>query len=88
MSADATAWGADRASGLRALRDLRAARRRHYAEQVDWMESLYRLYLGVIFGGWGLALLSGALADLRVDHHEVGEIQRHGAAAVPAAEFA
>jgi hypothetical protein len=82
VSADATAWGADRASGLRALRDLRAARRRHYAEQVDWLESLYRLYLGVIFGGWGLALLSGALADLRVDDHAVGEIQRHGAAAV------
>lgn len=46
------------------------------------MESLYRLYLGVIFGGWGLALISGALADLRVDRHAVGEIQRHGAAGV------
>ena len=55
---DATAWSADRASGLRALRDLRAARRRRYAEQVDWMESLYRVYLAVIFGGWGLALIS------------------------------
>jgi len=64
------------------LRDLRAARRRRYAEQVDWMESLYRLYLGVIFGGWGLALISGALADLRVDRHTVQEIHRHGAAGV------
>ena len=82
MSADATAWGADRASGLRALRDLRAARRRRYAAQVDWMESLYRLYVGVIFGGLGLALISGALADLRVDDHAVEEIQRHGAAAL------
>ena len=44
------------------------------------MESLYRVYVGVIFGGWGLALISGALADLRVDHHSVEEIQRHGAA--------
>lgn len=80
MSADAMAWGADRASGLRALRDLRAARRRRYAEQIDWMESLYRVYVVVIFGGWGLALISGALADLRVDRHSVLEIQRHGAA--------
>jgi hypothetical protein len=46
------------------------------------MESLYRLYLGVIFGGWGLALISGALADLRVDRHTVQEIHRHGAAGV------
>jgi hypothetical protein len=80
VSAEAAPWVGDQASGLRALRDLRAARRRRYAEQVDWMESLYRLYLGVIFGGLGLALVSGALADVRVDRHAVLEIQRHGAA--------
>ncbi len=67
-------------SGLKALRDLRAARRRHYAEHVDWMEALYRLYLGVIFGGWGLALISGAFADVRVNRHTVEEIHRYGAA--------
>jgi hypothetical protein len=64
------------------LRDLRAARRRRYAAQIDWMESLYRVYVGVIFGGWGLALISGALADLRVDRHTVQEIHRHGAASL------
>lgn len=62
------------------MRDLRATRRRRYAAQIDWMESLYRVYVGVIFGGWGLALISGALADLRVDRHSVLQIQRHGAA--------
>jgi hypothetical protein len=76
------ARGADKASGLQALRDLRAARRRHYAEQVDWLEALYRLYLAVIFGGWALALISGALADVRIDHHTLAEIHRHGAAAL------
>jgi hypothetical protein len=75
-------WGANKASGLEALSGLRAARRRHYAEQLDWVEALYRLYLGVIFGGWGLALISGALADVRVDSHTVEEIQQHGAAAL------
>jgi hypothetical protein len=71
---------ADQASGLEALRDLRAARRRRYAEQVDWIETLYRVYLGVILGGWGLALISGALADVRVDRHTVEQIHRYGPA--------
>jgi hypothetical protein len=68
--------------GLQALRDLRATRRRRYAENVDVMEVLYRLYLGVLFGGWGLALISGALADVKVDRHTVAEIHRHGPAAL------
>jgi hypothetical protein len=71
---------ADKTSGLGALRELRAARRRRYAAQVDWIENLYRLYLGVIFGGWGLALISGALADVRVDRHTVAQIHHYGPA--------
>jgi hypothetical protein len=70
------------AGGLEALRALRAARRRRYAENIDILDVLYRLYLGVLFGGWGLALISGALADVRVDHHTVLEIHRHGPAAL------
>ena len=72
----------NRGSGLQALRDLRAARRRRYAEQVNWVETLYRLYLGVIFGGWALALISGALGDVRIDRHTVEEIHRYGPAAL------
>lgn len=69
-------------SGLQALRDLRAARRRRYAENVNVLEVLYRLYVGVILGAGGLALISGALADVRVDPHTVEEIRRHGPAAL------
>jgi hypothetical protein len=82
VAADPSAWGVDKTLGLRALRDLRAARRRRYAENVDLLDVLYRLYLGVLFGGWGLALISGWLADVRVDHHTVEEIHRHGPAAL------
>jgi hypothetical protein len=80
--ADATGWGANKAAGLQALRDLRATRRRHYAAQVDWIEAGYRLYLGVIFGGWGLALISGALADVRVNAHALQQIHQRGPAAL------
>jgi hypothetical protein len=72
VSTNATTWDANRESGLQALRDLRAARRRRYTEQVDWLETLYRLYVAVIFGGWGLALISGALADVRVGPSHAG----------------
>lgn len=55
MAADASAWGVDKTLGLQALRDLRAARRRRYAENVDLLEVLYRLYLEGSFsvaGDW------------------------------------
>lgn len=65
-----------------ALHDLRAARRRRYAENVNVMEVLYRIYVGVLFGGWGLALISGALADVRVDRQMVLEVHRRGPAAL------
>ncbi|HSS33300.1 MAG TPA: hypothetical protein VLL27_08480 [Solirubrobacterales bacterium] len=50
-------------TGIAALRQMRAARRRRYVEQVDLMEVLYRVYLGLIFGGFGLALLAGAIHE-------------------------
>jgi hypothetical protein len=66
--------------GIEALRDLRAARRRRYAENLAWLDTLYRIYVGVIFGGWGLALVSGALADANVGEHGIGQIREHGPA--------
>ncbi|HWF26580.1 MAG TPA: hypothetical protein VG275_14080 [Solirubrobacteraceae bacterium] len=80
MTTDASARAANKALGFGALRDMRAARRRRYAEHVDWIENLYRVYLGVIFGGWGLALISGAVADVRVDAHAIAQIHRYGPA--------
>jgi hypothetical protein len=79
---DPPAAAAIKASSLQALRDLRAARRRHYAQQVDVLEALYRVYLGVVFGGWALALIAGALDDVKVDGHTVDQIHGYGAAAL------
>jgi hypothetical protein len=62
------------------LHDLRAARRRHYAEDFDWLDALYRVYVGAIFGAWGLALISGALADAEIGQHGVDQIALHGPA--------
>ena len=64
------------------LRALRAARRRHHVEEVDVMEILYRLYVGVIFGGWGLALLAGVIADSHLDHQAVERVTQDGPAII------
>jgi hypothetical protein len=46
------------------------------------MEILYRIYVGVIFGAWGLALLAGAIQDSRVDTHSLTSITRYGPALI------
>ena len=73
-------WRREPSSGERALRDLRAARRRHYAADFDWLDALYRVYVCAIFGAWGLALISGALADAEVGPEGVDRIALHGPA--------
>jgi hypothetical protein len=66
--------------GFKAYRDLRTARKRHYLNQIDWIEALYRAYVAAIFGGIALALLAGAINDVDVTHQGVNDIARHGPA--------
>jgi hypothetical protein len=65
---------------LAALKDLRAARRRRYIEDFEWVETLYRVYLLAILAALGIALVSGALGDATVTHHTVDDIARDGPA--------
>lgn len=66
--------------GSRAVRDLRAARRHRHIDDLDVMEVLYRVYVGAIFGAWGLALFAGVIADSHVDAQGVTRIARDGPA--------
>ncbi|MFI5028023.1 MAG: hypothetical protein ACHQCF_03460 [Solirubrobacterales bacterium] len=59
------------------MRDMRAARRRRYLAGLDAMEVLYRVYVCAIFGGWGLALLAGAIADAPLKGAEVDWLSQH-----------
>lgn len=65
---------------LGALRDLRATRRRRHAQQLDWIDALYRVYLIAIFGALAIALVSGALGDANADQHALSAIDKHGQA--------
>src|SRR4051812_22991057 len=56
------------------LRELRAARRRHYLRQLDWVDALYKAYLTAIAAGAATLLVSGALGDSRADSEAVHTI--------------
>src|SRR5438552_16331696 len=71
---------AERSPELQALRELRAARRRRYRDELDWIDALYHVYVGAIFGAVGIALISGAVADATVDHQTARDIAREGPA--------
>src|SRR4051812_32253109 len=67
---------------LEALFDLRRARRRHRAADVDVFEALYRAYLTAILLALGLLLLSGVTGDTRLDAEGVQRVVDHGPAVV------
>src|SRR4051794_19715222 len=67
---------------LVALHDLRRARRRHRAADVDVFEALYRAYLTAILLAMAVLLLSGVTGDQRLDKAGIERAKRDGAAAV------
>ncbi len=67
-------------TGIAALRDMRRARRRHFVEQLDVMEVLYRVYVGVIFAGIAIALLAGAVSETPAGTSALAAIRDHGPA--------
>src|SRR4051812_43841551 len=72
----------DHDHALVALIDLRKARRRHRAAELDVFEALYRAYLTAILVPLGVLLLSGIPGDPRLGTAAVERVKDHGAAAV------
>lgn len=68
----------DHSPQAQALRDLRTARRRRYAERIDWIEALYRIYVSVLFGAFGFTYLAGLLNDPTVTDRVVEDLAQHG----------
>ena len=66
--------------GRQVLRELRGARRKHYLQQLDWVDALYKAYLTAIGAGAGTLLVSGALGDAGATAHSVHEIAARGPA--------
>ena len=68
--------------GVEAMRELRATRRRHRIEELDWFEAAYRAYLTGILGIFVTLLLSTWLGDDPVDAATLVDVRRYGPAAV------
>jgi hypothetical protein len=64
----------------RALRDLRAARRRRFVGQLDVMEVFYRVYVAAIFAAIVLSLIAGAVNDAHVGAGAVESLAHDGPA--------
>ncbi len=73
-------------ASVEALRALRSARRRRYVGDLDAiMDTLYKAYLVLIFGGVGLALIAGAIADAPLGPAELRDLADRGPGALGAA---
>jgi hypothetical protein len=65
-----------------ALRDLRRARHRRHREDVDWVETLYRVYVTVLTGAAVVWLSASKVTDDPARAGGLADIREHGAAAL------
>jgi hypothetical protein len=59
---------------------MRSARRRHFVDQVDLMEIVYRVYVAAIFGVIALSVIAGAVHDVDLSGSAVADIAAKGPA--------
>jgi hypothetical protein len=70
----------DAASPALALRDLRRARHHRHRDDVDWVETLYRVYVTVLSGAAVIWLTVSKVTDASADKGGLAHIRDHGAA--------
>jgi hypothetical protein len=63
-----------------ALRDLRRARHQRHREDVDWVETLYRVYVTVLSGAVLVWLSASRVSDDAAAGRGLSDIREHGAA--------
>ncbi|HLJ07266.1 MAG TPA: hypothetical protein VKX24_01920 [Acidimicrobiia bacterium] len=68
------------ASPALALRDLRRARHHRHQADVDWVETLYRVYVTVLSGAAVIWLSASKVSDASAKKGGVADIRDHGAA--------
>src|SRR5206468_9961658 len=70
----------DAANPALALRDLRRARHHRHQEDVDWVETLYRVYVTVLSGATVIWLSASRVSDSAAGGGGLANIRDHGAA--------
>ncbi len=67
-------------TGLAALPELRAQRRKNRIARLDWFEAAYRAYLTAFVGGLAIVWIAGAIGGTQVTPHELASVRTHGPA--------
>ena len=75
-----TSTRATGSTGLGALHDLRARRKRNRLGELEWFEAAYRVYLAAIFGGGAVLWLSELVGDTTASAPAGADVVRHGPA--------
>ncbi|HVF15071.1 MAG TPA: hypothetical protein VM942_10755 [Acidimicrobiales bacterium] len=68
--------------GIRVVRDLRRARRRHAYREIDWTDALYRVYLTAFLSVGAVSVLSGWVGGRFVTPEELDSVIDRGPAVV------
>ena len=56
---------------------MRTVRRRHRVAELEWFESLYRVYLAAFVGGGSVLFLSGLVGDRPIEGDALADLTRH-----------
>ena len=67
-------------TGVAALRQLRATRKRHRLGELEWFDAAYRVYLVALGGGIGLLWLSDLVGDTELSAAQAANVAQHGPA--------
>jgi hypothetical protein len=82
MTATTVAHVVRATTGLGALRDLRARRKRNRLGELEWFDAAYRVYLVALFGGGAALWLSEAIGDTALTASQAVDVVRNGPAAL------
>jgi hypothetical protein len=69
-------------TGLAALRELRARRKRNRLGEIEWFEAAYRVYMAALVGGGAVLWLSEIVGDDALTAEQAADVLRHGPAAL------
>jgi len=67
-------------TGMAALRQMRAIRKRHRLGEIEWFDAAYRVYLVGLGGGIALVWLSDAVGDDPLTIAQAANVAKHGPA--------
>jgi hypothetical protein len=80
MTIDTPVLGPPVTTGVLAMHELRATRKRHRLGEFEWFEAAYKVYMVALFGGGALLWLSEIVGDGPVTAAQAASVEQNGPA--------